>query len=280
MFTSDLDIFFDTTKVDTLPQSTDFVFIYHDNKVLTITPLVVPTFAEIKNAEFNNVTYLFSFADKNVYLVNDDLSSTFQNYNSHAIREFLYLSEFIQPAIVFTSYHLMIWYKNNKYCGKCGTSFTHSKKERALECPNCNHLLFPTISPVVIVGIYCEDELLLTKYAKGAYKNYALVAGFVEVGETLEQCVEREVFEEVGLKVKNIQYMGSQPWGITQTLIAGFYAEVDGDKTVLLDSNELMEGTWFNRNDLPRNNEGNASITWHLIYNFRDNIDFLNTFKK
>ncbi len=277
MFTSDLDIFFDSTKVETTPNENDYIFIYNDNKILTVKDLEVPTLKELDNLNLKDFIYLFSFSDKNVFCAKDEITVT---YNSNTLRDFLYIKENKNPAIALTAFHLMVWYNNNKFCGKCGSSFTHSKTERALQCPNCNNLLYPTISPVIIVGIYSKDELLLTKYARGAYKDYALVAGFVEIGETLEQCVEREVLEEVGLKVKNVKYMGSQPWGITQTLIAGFYAEVEDNKTVKLDDEELKEATWFKREDLPRHNEGNSSVTWELIYNFRDNIDFLNTFNK
>ncbi len=280
MFKSNLDIFFNSDMVDSKPLDTDYIFINQDQKILTINNLVTPTLTELKDLNLSKFTYLFSFSDRNVFLSNEFDSELFKTYNSNTLREFLYLKDFTQTSIAFTAYHLKQWYSNNKYCGRCGTPFTNSKKERALQCPSCNHLLYPTISPVVIVGIYCENELLLTKYAGGNYNNYALVAGFVEVGENLEQCVAREVFEEVGLKVKNIKYMGSQPWGLTQTLISGFYAEVDGDKTVSLDNNELKEGTWFSREDLPRDNEGNASLTWSLIYNFRENINFLDTYEQ
>ncbi len=280
MFTNNLNIFFDKTKIESNPLHSDYVFIYQDNKVLTVQDFTTPTFAELSALNLTNFIYLFSFEDKSVYCTKDTLCEGFENYGSNTLRDFLYLKDFTHTNIVFTAYHLMLWYKNNKFCGKCGTPFTHSKKERALQCPSCSHLRYPTLSPVVIVGIYCGDEILLTKYAGGNYSNYALVAGFMEIGENLEQCVQREVFEEVGLKVKNIKYMGSQPWGITQTMIAGFYAEVDGDKTVKLDKDELKEGTWFKREDIPRDNEGNASITWSLIYNFRENVNFLETFGK
>ncbi len=280
MFKNTLDLYFNKEKLHTIPTSTDYLFIYYNNKILTVSQLTLPTVSELKNLDLSNSNYLFSFSDRNVYLYNssiENIETLFSQNGSCTIRDFLTTSDYDQPGVAFTAFHLMNWYNNNKFCGKCGSPFSHSVQERALQCPDCGHLLFPVISPVVIVGVYSNDKLLLTKYARGTYQNYALIAGFAEVGESLEQCVSREVFEEVGLKVKNIKYMGSQPWGITQTLIAGFYAEVEGDTTVALDNVELSEGTWFKRENLPTHNE-NSSITWELISNFKNNVDFLNTF--
>ena len=99
-----------------------------------------------------------------------------------------------------------------------------------------------TISPSVIVAVYDGDRLLLTKYKGQTHNRYALVAGFCEIGENLEQAVRREVEEEVGLKVKNLYYYKSQPWPFTSTMLAGFYAELDGDSTVKLQEDELAGG--------------------------------------
>ena len=104
-----------------------------------------------------------------------------------------------------------------------------------------------------MVGITNGDKLLLTKYSKGIYKRYGLVAGFVEIGETLEQTIQREVMEEVGLKVKNIRYYKNQPWAFSSSLLVGFFADLDGADIVTLDQNELSEAVWLSRTEIPDN---------------------------
>ena len=111
--------------------------------------------------------------------------------------------------------------------------------------------------------------MLLTKYAGRAYTNYAFIAGFAEIGESLEQTVIREVKEEVGLKVKNLKFYKSQPWPFTDTLLAGFYAELDGDDKIILEEEELSLGVWLNREDIPPANS-NISLTSEMIEAFRN----------
>ncbi len=154
----------------------------------------------------------------------------------------------VYGLIVFTAVHINEWYIENKFCGKCGKTMSQRKGERVLKCTSCDLTKYPQINPVVIVGIHDGNKLLLTKYANSTYDRYALVAGFVEVGESFEDAVRREVMEEVGLQVKNITYFASQPWGgITGGILAGYFAELDGDNTVKLDLEELKEGTWFTK---------------------------------
>ena len=116
-------------------------------------------------------------------------------------------------------------------------------------CPKCGNKIYPRINPAVIVGVTNGDRIVLTKYNVG-YAYNALIAGFTEIGETMEETVQREVMEEVGLKVKNIRYYKSQPWGIAADILMGFFCEVDGDNTIHRDDNELKYAEWVKREDI------------------------------
>ena len=100
-------------------------------------------------------------------------------------------------------------------CGCCGKPMIHSQKERMMECPSCGNHEYPVLCPAVIVGITNGDKIILSKYEGRSFKRYALIAGFAEIGETIEETVHREVMEEVGLKVKNLRYYKSQPWSFS-----------------------------------------------------------------
>lgn len=164
-----------------------------------------------------------------------------------------------------TGLQLSRWYLNNRYCGRCGCELGHVATSRELACPSCGNVVYPRINPCIIVGITRGDSLLLTKFAQGRYKHYALVSGFCEVGETLEQTIEREVMEEVGLRVRNIRYYKSQPWSFSDSLLMGFFADVDGDPTARPDHVELSVARWVARRDLPREHEDTSSLTNEMI---------------
>ena len=118
-----------------------------------------------------------------------------------------------------TGYQLNNWYRNRKFCGRCGHKMRHDEKERMMRCDHCGNMEFPKICPAVIIGVTDGDKILMSKYAGRAYKKYGLLAGFTEIGETIEETVQREVMEEVGLKVKNIRYYKSQPWSFSDTIL-------------------------------------------------------------
>ena len=127
---------------------------------------------------------------------------------------------------------------------------------------------FPKICPAVIIGVTDGNRILMSKYAGRSYKKYALLAGFTEIGETVEETVAREVMEEVGLKVKNIRYYKSQPWAFSDTLLMGFYCDLDGDAEVTLDEEELALAEWFERDEIPVE-PSRDSLTNEMIIKFK-----------
>lgn len=147
----------------------------------------------------------------------------------------------------YTAVHLADWYAKSRFCGACGHAMEHHDSQRAMRCPSCGNLVFPRINPAVIVCV-CDpahNKIVLTRYAAGRYHAIdALVAGFVEIGETVEDCVRREVREELGLEVKNIRYYRSQPWGVAGDVLCGYWCDVDGDPTIHKDDDELGRAAW------------------------------------
>ena len=168
-----------------------------------------------------------------------------------------------------TGAQLNRWRQLNHYCGRCGATMMPSLTERAFTCPKCKNTVYPRINPAVIVAVTDGDRIVVTRYAgRGPSKNYALIAGFAEIGEPIEDTVHREVLEEVGLKVKNLRFYKSQPWSFSDTLLMGFYCELDGDDKIRLDEEELALGVWLRRDELPeRSNE--ISLTAEMMEEFR-----------
>lgn len=164
----------------------------------------------------------------------------------------------------YTAYHLYQWYRGSQFCGCCGARVKPDTQERMLFCAKCGNKIYPKISPAVIAAVTNGEKLLLTKYAGREYKNYALIAGFTEIGETAEDTVRREVMEEAGLHVKNIRYYKTQPWGIDGNLLIGYFAELDGSDSICMDKNELSVAEWAGR-EMLKDMDDSFSLTREMI---------------
>ena len=194
--------------------------------------------------------YLFSVSGRPYFGIKEPASAPdgFEWYSLKDLR-MLERNGNTGPFIAFTGWHLWKWYLSSRFCGACGAETVYDHAERAKVCPVCGNRIYPRINPAVIVGITNGEKILLTKYNRSFAYN-ALVAGFTEIGETMEETVQREVMEEVGLKVKNIRYYKSQPWGIALDILMGFYCDVDGDDTIRRDDSELKYAEWVERPDI------------------------------
>ncbi|MBW9212721.1 MULTISPECIES: NAD(+) diphosphatase [Terrabacteria group] len=237
----------------------DKIFYFENNQIITKPDGRFFQYEDCPNND--RYIYLFSMGTHHFFL--SDLRSL--EHTSFSARQLRYYEPQFLGFAALTALHLFHWYQDNQYCGKCGQLLQLDKKERALRCPHCQHVLYPKISPAIIVAIInSKNQLLVTKYAQGDYQKYALVAGYSEIGETIEQTVIREVQEETGLKVKNIRYYKSQPWGFSSSLLFGFFAQVDGDESIHMDTEELRLARWADPSeDLDTN--GVASLTGEMV---------------
>jgi len=145
---------------------------------------------------------------------------------------------------------LVDWNRSHQFCGRCATPNVDKDDERAKICPQCGLINYPRLSPAVIVAVRKGNQLLLAQNQRFRSGYYSVLAGFVEPGETLEDCVKREILEEVNIKVKNIRYFGSQPWPFPNSLMVGFTAEYAGGE-IKANAAEIVDAHWFSADNLP-----------------------------
>lgn len=239
------------------PKRDSYLLYYEDNCCLLKEKdgeIFFPRFSEVEGYIENlyeDYTYLFSMDEESYYLLKTIDIKCLPEYKLVPKNEFRYLLPKYRAFAGITGMQLANWYRNRKFCGRCGSLMRHDDEERMMRCDQCGLMEFPKICPAVIIGVTDGDRILLSKYAGRSYKYYALLAGFTEIGETLEETVQREVMEEVGLKVKNIRYYKSQPWAFTDTMLMGFFCELDGDGRINLDEDELAMAEWFTREEIP-----------------------------
>ena len=255
------------------PQAEDPILCFHEGQVLLFRSeegaLALPTLARLDGwGGSETLRYAFRIQGQSYFIRTDPAPlSPADGFAYEPVRQLRDLTHRALCFAVMTGWHLYNWYRTNRLCGCCGTPTVHDGKERMLRCPNCGNMIFPRISPAVIVAVTDGDRLLLSKYAGRAFTRYALLAGYAEIGETIEETVHREVMEEVGLRVKNLRYYKSQPWGVDGNLLMGFFCDVDGNDAIHIDENELSMAAWYPRDALPAHDDG-FSLTREMIGTF------------
>ena len=229
--------------------------------------LTLPRMCEIPDG--GEAQYAFSIDETAYYLVSahPGETDTFRYAPSSSLRA---MTDGTSLALFAAAAgeSLYRWYDSQKFCGRCGARMEKSTVERAMVCPHCKNTVYPKICPAVIVAVHDGDRLLLTRYRGRPFKKYALIAGFNEIGESIEDTVHREVMEEAGLRVKNLHFYKSQPWVFTDTLLMGFVCELDGSDRITVQESELAEASWHLRSELPQDHSY-ISLTGEMIEQFR-----------
>lgn len=194
----------------------------------------------------------------------EEIISNIDSYSRQELRQFYAEHDEETASKVFRAKALSEWRKKTVFCPRCGAKLVESKDFTAMQCPDCGELLFPRIDPCIIVLVRKGEKILLARHAQRNQDIYACLAGFVEAGETIENAVRREIFEETGIKVKNIQYRGSQSWPFPQQLMLGFYADYESGE-ITLQKEEITDARWFDRDNLPAS-PAPGSIAYKLIH--------------
>ena len=189
----------------------------------------------------------------------------------NSLRSLLFFSDQEKFLLAGRASQLVDWYEGHRFCGACGERTVHHKNERTLVCENCSQHFFPRISPCVIMLVTKGDQMLLARSSRYKTNFYSCLAGFIEIGETPEETVSREVMEEVGLKVKSVRYISSQSWPFPSQLMLGFLAEYDGGE-IVPEPSEIDDAQWFDIDSLPSVPSEKVSVAGKLIRTFIEEV--------
>ncbi len=186
-----------------------------------------------------------------------DLRGLFGNAEEHII------------ALAGRAVQIVDWDKNHLFCGACGGETCRVDKHRARRCDTCNLEVFPRLSPAIIVSVERGNEILLARSPHFPPGIFSVLAGFVEPGESIEEAVAREVYEETRIRVKNVRYFGSQPWPFPNSIMIGFQADYESGE-IELDGDELEDAGFYSPDTLPPVFPGRISISQWLLADFLD----------
>ena len=251
-------ICFDET---TLPEVDDYLFIFNENRELYLDEnQKLASCLDMFNVNF--CFYIGIYNGKNAFVVNVKNEDSFYPLKEvYEINHDLY--HIAAKAVLVND-----WYISHRFCGRCGTPTQLDEKDMMLKCPSCGQVHYPRIAPAIIVAIRKGDELLMAQHSYHDTIRYALIAGFVEPGESIEEAVHREVLEEVGITIKNLKYKKSQSWPFPNSLMLGFTAEYASGE-IEVDGDEIVKAQWFKADEIIRY-PSDISISDWLIQDFID----------
>ena len=245
---------------DTYTSDDAYYFIFNENRELLLENKELIT--DISDLKVNFSLYIGKYKSTDCFVVNADFKEGFDLREVYEFNHDLYLMG--AKAVLVND-----WYISHKFCGRCGAMTQVDEKDMMLKCPECGQVHYPRIAPAIIVAIENEDKLLMAQHSYHDTIRYALIAGFVEPGESIEEAVHREVLEEVGIKIKNLNYKKSQSWPFPNSLMLAFEAEYEsGD--IKVDGDEIVKAKWFKKDEIIRY-ASDISISDWLIQEFIDN---------
>lgn len=241
-----------------------YIAIYNKEIVLKLDKSFLRKEDVEKLQNFDHSAEYFEEAQNDLGVLNlSTIENLPEQFFTMTLREYNIDHSIEERFFAYRAQALINWRKATKFCCTCGTKLVEHKTLTAFECPECKAIHFPRIEPCIIVLINKGDKILLARHANRNQDMYACIAGFMEAGESAEEAVKREVMEEVGLKIKNIKYRGSQSWPFPSQLMLGFTAEYESGE-IRLQEEELSDAQWFDRDNCPPSPKP-GSIAYRLI---------------
>jgi NAD+ diphosphatase len=231
------------------------VFAFRETKILvggSESAPAIPTFAELATLRLAGRSYLLGTMQSVpcVALTLDDDAPELEGFRYAGLRSLFLVVDEPLVALAGRAFQIVEWDRTHRYCGRCGTPTADKHGERAKECPACGYVAYPRVSPAMMALVTRGREMLLARAHRFPAAMFSALAGFVEPGETIEDCVVREVREEVGIEVTDLRYFGSQSWSFPHSLMIAFTAEYAGGD-IRLDDSEIAEARWFDAEALP-----------------------------
>ena len=245
---------------DSYTSNDAYYFIFNKERELYLNNKELINDISYFNVNFS--LYIGKYKNKDCFVVNSDFKKGYNLKEVYDINKDLYL--IATKAVLVND-----WYISHQFCGKCGTKTRIDEKDMMLKCPDCGQVHYPRIAPAIIVAIRNDDKLLMAKHSYHDNIRYALIAGFVEPGESIEEAVHREVLEEVGIKIKNLKYLKSQSWPFPNSLMLGFEAEYESGN-IKVDGDEILKAKWFKKDEIIQYTSDISISDW-MIQRFIDN---------
>ena len=266
------------------PEENDWIICMQERKILlrgTKEDISFPRYHELKEQVQNGdrFVYLFAVGEERFFLYQQHQYKEREELNLVHLQQFHYeTTRYLRGAAPqhlcyagLVGAQLAGWYAAHRFCGGCGTRMIPDERERMMRCPVCGQMEYPKICPCVIVGVMHKGKILVSWYKNGFRDHYALIAGFAEVGETIEETVAREVYEETHLHVKNLRYYKSQPWPYSESLLFGFFCELDGEDHIIIQEDELAMAKWVTPEEIFESSD-NFSLTNEMICKFKEDM--------
>ena len=243
-----MDKFIASFSLKVKPERNDKFICINSNREILLDSVNSSFLHDVNERSLLDPIQIFTHGDSSIFLIrSNDVASNLIFLKKKEI--YPYLDESLL-TLLGRALQINDWVFFQNFCARHGHKLSDVNEDLSKNCPECRHDLFPKMSPCILVAVTYEDKILLVKHNNQIRNLFTVIAGFVELGESLEECVMREVKEEVGIDIDSIEYVGSQSWPFPNQLMIAFSAKAKSQDCEI-DTQELLEAQWFAKNDLP-----------------------------